>query len=381
MPRRPFALLFAVSLFVAMVASAHGYLVQRLVRDTGLPAPWDTLGSSAIILGGVLLFAYPTSDRIFGPRVGRVFAWPTMLWLGTLFYVLIGLWASDIVLVIAGLHGPEVARMRALWLCALSAAVVVFGVSAASRLAPVKRVEIRLDGWPAALDGYRILQISDIHIGPTLRRAFAQRLVARCNALSADLIAITGDLVDGSVAFLNDEVAPFAELRARDGVYFVTGNHDYYSGGERWARKVSELGIDVLRNRRVAIERDGARFELAGVDDLSSSRVDGRPGHDLNAALDGWSTENPVVLLAHDPRTFDQARRRGVHLQLSGHTHGGQLWPFAWLVRLQTRYVAGLYQRDRSLLYVSRGTGYWGPPMRVFAPAEITDIRLGASNT
>jgi predicted MPP superfamily phosphohydrolase len=164
-------------------------------------------------------------------------------------------------------------------------------------------------------------------------------------------------------------------------VYFVTGNHDYYSGGERWARKVSELGIDVLRNRRVAIERDGARFELAGVDDLSSSRVDGRPGHDLNAALDGWSTENPVVLLAHDPRTFDQARRRGVHLQLSGHTHGGQLWPFAWLVRLQTRYVAGLYQRDRSLLYVSRGTGYWGPPMRVFAPAEITDIRLGASNT
>jgi predicted MPP superfamily phosphohydrolase len=224
------------------------------------------------------------------------------------------------------------------------------------------------------------VQISDIHIGPTLRRAFAQRLVARCNELNADLIAITGDLVDGSVIFLNDEVAPFAGLRARDGVYFVTGNHDYYSGGERWARKVSELGIEVLRNRRVAVERDGARFDLAGVDDLSSSRIGGLHGHDLSAALDGWDGELPVVLLAHDPRTFDQARHRGVHLQLSGHTHGGQMWPFAWFVRLQTRYVAGLYQRDRSHLYVSRGTGYWGPPMRVLAPAEITDICVRPSH-
>lgn len=376
MPRRPFALLFMIGVFVAMVASAHGYFLLRLVRDTALPQPWALLGSLAIVGGGLSLFAYPMLDRVLGFRIGRLLAWPALLWLGVCFYLLVGLWSSDIALLLAGLDGEEIARTRATWLCACSLAVVVFGIREARRLPRTKRVEVSIEGWPSALDGYRIVQISDIHIGPTLRRSFAARLVERCNALGADLIAITGDLIDGNVNFLRDEVAPFAELRARDGVYFVTGNHDHYSGAEHWVQRIRELGIQVLRNRRVAIERDSARFELAGVDDLSSGRLGDGHGHDLDAALAGWDGQAPLVLLAHDPRSFDQALRRGVALQLSGHTHGGQLWPFEWLVRLQTRYVAGLYRRGGAQLYVSRGTGYWGPPMRVLAPAEITEIRL-----
>jgi uncharacterized protein len=164
-------------------------------------------------------------------------------------------------------------------------------------------------------------------------------------------------------------------------VYFVTGNHDHYSGAERWVQRLEELGIAVLRNRRVTIDRSGARIELAGVDDVSSRRLDASGGYNMEAALAGWDRSTPLVLLSHHPATFDEAQARGVHLQLSGHTHGGQLWPFNFMVRLQTRYVAGVYRRGRSQLYVSRGTGFWGPPMRVLAPAEITEIVLRPANS
>lgn len=381
MRRRRLGIAIALGVFSLIVISAHAYFAARLVRDTQLPEPWAGIARLAITLGALSIFAYPTADRVFGARVGRALVWPTMLWLGSCFYLLLAFSLSDLVLLAAGLHGLEVARIRALVVLGLAGCLVGLGVWSVSGVPRVKRVEISLAGWPLALDGYRILQISDIHIGPTLRRAFAERLVAGCNAVGADLIAITGDLVDGSVHFLRDEVLPFAELRARDGVYFVTGNHDHYSGGERWARRVAELGIEVLRNRRVAIERDGASFHLAGVEDWSTRRLDTSLGHDLDATLAGWDARTPLILLAHDPRTFDDAKRRGVHLQLSGHTHGGQLWPFTWLVRLQTSYIAGLYQRERSHLYVSRGTGYWGPPMRVFAPAEITDLCIRCQHT
>ena len=234
------------------------------------------------------------------------------------------------------------------------------------------RVEIPLERWPRALDGFRIVQISDIHIGPILGRAFAADLVRRCNALEPDVIAVTGDLADGSVQRLEQEVAPFAELRARHGVYFVTGNHDHYSGVRDWVARVRELGLRVLRNEHVTIERDGASFDLAGVDDHQGTFADGWR-EDLPAALEGHDPARALVLLAHDPRTFKRSRSAGVDLQLSGHTHGGQIWPFHYLVRLSTRWVAGLYLEGPARIYVSRGTGFWGPPMRLRAPAEITE--------
>jgi predicted MPP superfamily phosphohydrolase len=182
--------------------------------------------------------------------------------------------------------------------------------------------------------------------------------------------------VDGKVAHYGGEVAPFGELQGRDGVYFVTGNHDHFSGADAWTRQLEGLGITVLRNRRVRLERAGAAFELAGVDDFGSARRRQRAQRDLEDTLEGWDGACPLVLLAHDPRSFELAKERGVALQLSGHTHGGQLWPFNALVRLQTRFVAGVYRHGGSTLYVSRGTGFWGPPMRLLSPAEITEIVL-----
>ena len=196
------------------------------------------------------------------------------------------------------------------------------------------------------------------------------------NALSPDLVAVTGDLVDGSVARIGAEVEPFGAIRARHGVFFVTGNHDFYSGADGWVARVRALGWRALRNERVAIEDAGARFDLAGVDDHHGALLGPGEGEDLARALDGRESEHPVVLLAHDPATFRRASQHGVDLQLSGHTHGGQIWPFRYLVRLATPFVAGRYARDGAELYVSRGTGFWGPVMRLFAPAEITEIVL-----
>jgi len=198
----------------------------------------------------------------------------------------------------------------------------------------------------------------------------------RVNAIAPDLVAATGDLVDGSVARIGDEVEPFAAMRAKHGVFFVTGNHDFYSGADAWTKRLTDLGWRVLRNDRVSIGAGEASFDLAGVDDVHGRLVEAGAGEDVARALADRDASRPVVLLAHDPSTFHRASQHGVDLQLSGHTHGGQIWPFRYLVRLSVPWVAGLYRRGASALYVSSGTGFWGPPMRLAAPAEITEITL-----
>jgi predicted MPP superfamily phosphohydrolase len=223
-----------------------------------------------------------------------------------------------------------------------------------------------------------VVQISDLHIGPILGQGFATQVVERVNALAPDLVAVTGDLVDGGVRQLAEEVAPFGRLRSRHGVFFVTGNHDHYSNAAAWSERARELGMRVLRNERAEIGASGAVFDLVGVDDHRGD-VFGAGGEDLDAALEGRDPLRPALLLAHDPTTFKRASGRGIDLQLSGHTHGGQIWPFRWFVRLAIPFVAGHYRRGDAQLYVSRGTGFWGPPMRLWAPAEITEIVLRRS--
>jgi uncharacterized protein len=222
-----------------------------------------------------------------------------------------------------------------------------------------------------------LVQITDLHVGPTIGRDKVAEVVAATNALAPDIIAITGDLVDGTVASLRDAVAPLRELRARHGVFFVTGNHEYFSGAGPWMEELARLGIRVLRNERVRIGEGAVAFDLAGVDDRSAARS-GLPGHgeDLPAALNGRDRSRPVVLLAHQPRTVLDAAEHGVDLQISGHTHGGQIWPFGFLVRLQQGFLVGLRRHKDTQLYVSRGTGYWGPPMRLGSPPEITQLVL-----
>jgi hypothetical protein len=237
-------------------------------------------------------------------------------------------------------------------------------------------VPIVLPRLPRALDGFTIAQITDVHVGPTVGRRFVADFVARVNELAPDLVAITGDLVDGPASIFRRGVEPLADLRSRHGTYYVTGNHEYYSGVEDWLPILRGVGLRVMRNERVAIEQDGASFDLAGIDDHESGRYRGH-GPDLDRALAGRDRERAVVLLAHQPRQVHAARKHGVDLQISGHTHGGQIWPWHHAVKLQQGgLLAGLYTFDDTQLYVSRGTGYVGPPVRLRAPAEITRIVL-----
>ncbi|CCG01066.1 metallophosphoesterase [Blastococcus saxobsidens] len=246
----------------------------------------------------------------------------------------------------------------------------------------VRRVPVALPGLDPALDGLRIVTFSDGHLSATYGGRRFERLVEIVKEQRPDVVAIVGDLVDGNVDELREDVAPLADLVSEQGVYFVTGNHEYFVDTRAWMRHLPTLGVDVLRNERVAIGRGGATFDLAGIDDRTAARS-GLPGHgaDLDAALDGRDDSTPVVLLAHQPVMVEQAAAAGVDLQLSGHTHGGQLWPFDYAIRLDQPTVEGLSRHGDTQLYVTSGAGYWGPPMRIGARPEVTVVELRAPRT
>jgi predicted MPP superfamily phosphohydrolase len=207
-----------------------------------------------------------------------------------------------------------------------------------------------------------------------------RRIVDQTNALRPDVVAVTGDLVDGTVAELGNAVSHLGRLQARYGVYFVTGNHEYYSGVDAWIAELRRLGLRVLRNERVRIGDAGASIDLAGVDDWSAGRFGNGHGPRLDAALAGREPDRSLVLLAHQPRGVDEAVRSGVELQVSGHTHGGQIFPFSLIVGAVYPYLAGLYAHAEDgaagQIFVSRGVGYWGPPLRLGSPPEIPKIVL-----
>jgi predicted MPP superfamily phosphohydrolase len=373
-PLRVVLVLCLVALALSLIGGAHWYIAQRLVLDPGMSGAARALALGAIALLGVGAILTPGLERWLEPPWLRVVAFPFLVWMGLFWLGFVALGVSDLALALMGATTRDVSGPRAIVVAAFVAGAAGLALRNGLRVPAVRRVEIALARWPRVLDGFRIAQISDIHIGPVLGRAFAAALTERVNALAPDLVAVTGDLVDGDVAKLRDDVAPFAELRGRFGVFFVTGNHDVYSGGEPWVERVRELGMRPLRNERVAIGGP-LGFDLAGVDDHRGDWVRGS-SEDLGKALAGRDPARAVVLLAHDPGTFRRAAAQGVDLQLSGHTHGGQIWPFNFLVRLAVPWVAGLHRVGNSLLYVSRGSGFWGPPMRLFAPAEITEIVL-----
>jgi len=253
----------------------------------------------------------------------------------------------------------------------------VVGVINARRLAKVVHVDIPIAGLPAALRGFTIVQISDIHVGPTIKQGYLAAIVGAVNALKPDMVAVTGDLVDGSVARLAPHVAPLAGIVARHGVYCVTGNHEYYSGADAWVAELRRLGLSVLMNQNVVLEHDGARVLVGGVTDFSAHTFDPAQRSDPRAALSGAPADVAVrLLLAHQPRSAPAAAEAGFDLQLSGHTHGGQFLPWNFFVRLQQPFTAGLNRLKELWVYTSRGTGYWGPPVRFGAPSEITCLRL-----
>jgi hypothetical protein len=264
----------------------------------------------------------------------------------------------------------------AAWTLILAGLITLAGLVLA-REPRVVQIDIPVADLPEGLRGFSIAQISDVHVGPTIKKGFVERIVRRVNALEADMVAVTGDLVDGSVAQLSADTAPLAQLAARHGAYFVTGNHEYYSGERAWTQEVRRLGLRVLKNEHVVLAHNGASLVLAGVTDYSAHHFDPAQRSDPAAALAGApSNAGAKILLAHQPSTAIAASEAGFDVQLSGHTHGGQFWPWNLFVRFFQPFTAGLHRVKDMLVYVNRGTGYWGPPNRFGVPSEITHIRL-----
>lgn len=377
----PLRLFVFLSIVGAVSALLHGYAWTRLVHDPAWPEPLATLGAVAIALLALLVPAAILLGRTAPRAIATPLAWAGYAWLGALFYADVLLVPIDVVRLLLGAASPgalgdptsaarAVAALAGLGALGLTAS----GLTRALGGPIVREVDVAIDDLPAALEGFRIAQLSDVHVGPTIGRAYVERLVARVNALAPDLIAITGDLVDGSVASLADGVAPLADLRARHGTFFVTGNHEYFSGADAWSRHVASLGAHVLRNAHEVLHHEGAQLVVAGIDDAIADRFGGRS--DVGAALAGAPESAPIVLLAHQPKSVAAAAAAGVALQLSGHTHGGQMQPFGALVRLDQPFLAGLHRVGRTWIWISEGTGYWGPPLRVGTRSEISVVRL-----
>ncbi|KAB1901725.1 metallophosphoesterase, partial [Micromonospora sp. AMSO31t] len=279
-------------------------------------------------------------------------------------------------------HDPSrrllLARGAAIFAGLTAAGVTGYGVRTAMGPPRLDRVQIPLAKLPRAMDGLRIATVSDIHLGPLRGRSHTERIVAMINRLDADLVAVVGDLVDGSVAELGPAAEPLRDLHSRYGSFFVTGNHEYYSGVEEWVREVDRLGLRVLQNERQEIRARGGVLDLAGVNDVTAAGTGLAAPADYAAALGDRDPDRPVVLLAHQPVAAHEAAKFGVDLQLSGHTHGGQMVPFNLLVKLQQPVVSGLGEVDGTKVYVTNGAGFWGPPVRVGAPPQVTLVELRA---
>jgi uncharacterized protein len=384
---------------VFIVAFLHAFVGWRLAPE--LAAPWRWVLGVGLVLSTVLM---PLG--LLGGRVAKQ-PWADRLsWVGLL---LMGLFSSlfvltalrDVLLLAAwgvdalGVQVPltSLRTLSGQLTPLLALLVTALGFLNARRTPAVVRVDVPIKGLPAALHGFTLAQISDIHVGPTIKQAFLQRIVSKVNTLGADVVAITGDLVDGKVAELAGHVAPLAGLQSRHGTYFVTGNHEYYSGAHAWIAELRRLGLTVLMNEHVVLyhskdlavdaQEDSqtvAPLVLAGVNDFTAHHFDPAHKSDPALALQGAPPAALVrVLLAHQPRSAQAAADAGFDLQLSGHTHGGQFWPWNLFVPLQQPFTAGLNRLQNLWVYTSRGTGYWGPPKRFGAPSEITALRLVAA--
>ncbi len=381
-------ILIFLGVVVGLTVGTHYYLWARLIRDPMWPAPWRQIATVALV---VLAFSIPASMmawRTLPRSVAIPVSWVGYVWMGSMFVLLVLLWGGELArwswVKYASLHMGGVDGGRRHFLAQLLAggvgtfglALSGWGVWSAIRPVEVKRLNVRLKKLPESLSGLRLVQLTDMHIGLTIGREFVEDIVRKVNALEADIVAITGDLIDGSVEDLGSAIAPLGDIQSRFGTYFVTGNHEYYSGADSWLAFLDSIGIRALRNERVELEKDGESIHLAGVDDWTAHQFGRGHGADVARAMQGRDTSKPVVLLAHQPVQFDEAREHGVDLQISGHTHGGQIFPFGVLTRLVQPFLSGLHRRGDSQIYVSSGTGYWGPPMRIAAPAEITLIEL-----
>jgi hypothetical protein len=356
-----------------IILALLAYVGCRLLPPLALGAAGTAAAVALLLAAGIFV---PQSIRRSGAP-----GWIALIALGFFSTLLVTTLLRDLLLLGARFAVTASRYQTLLGPSALGALLTTVAVTAVgfviARRPRIVDVDIPVARLPRALHGFSITQISDVHVGPTIRRDFVERLVGRVNGLQADLIAVTGDLVDGSVLELAAHTAPLSKLSARHGVYFVTGNHEYYSGEAAWTQEIRRLGLTVLKNQHVVLDHDGASLVLAGVNDFAAHHYDPAQRSDPAAALQGAPADAGArILLAHQPGSAQAAANAGYDVQISGHTHGGQFWPWNLFVRFFQPFTAGLHRVRNLWVYVSRGTGYWGPPNRFGVPAEITRIRL-----
>jgi predicted MPP superfamily phosphohydrolase len=357
---------------LGVLGSAHAYIWWRFVAAPGWPASVTRAATVVIVALAPSLPATIFVARRFTRRRAKPVLWIAYTWFGFAVYLLLAAAVTHVAAAWCAIAPRDLAAIG----IAAAAAAVAYGMVHVRRAPSIRRIRVPLARLPPDADGYTIVQLTDVHVGWTLGAEFVDRVVASVNELSPDLVVLTGDLVDGTVDELVEHVAPLARLRARDGVYAVTGNHEYYWNVHAWLDHLQSLGIRYLRNQHVTIRRT---LELAGTDDVTGAAMAAGHGEDVAGAVAGRDPDLPLVLLAHHPRTVARASAAGVDLQLSGHTHGGQLLPLGWLVRLFEPRAAGLARIGSTWLYVSEGTGFWGPPMRIGTSCEISAITLASA--
>jgi uncharacterized protein len=390
----------------AVLGLMHLYLWKRLVKDTTRPGGTRWILTAVLIALMTVLVATLILPRIIGVTDSAWFAWPGYFWFGLAVYLFLTLLVLEPVrLALWGWikrkplepttaatttdPAPEqeptaspalnrrVFLARASAAAAGAASVSLVGVGATNALGrpELMQVPVRLRQLDPAFNGFRIAVVADIHLGPLSGRAHTERIVGMINETAPDLVAVVGDLVDGTVEELGPAAEPLRDLDSREGTFFVTGNHEYYVEDPlSWLRELERFGVQPLRNENTAIRRGSAAFNLAGVNDIAGESRSDAP--DFDRALSGVDSSRPTILLAHQPILVEEAAARGVDLQLSGHTHGGQMWPFHYIVRLAQPSLAGLSKVESTQLYVSRGAGFWGPPVRIGASPDITVLTL-----
>lgn len=375
--------------FLTLGALAHVYVGVRLIPDALLGGEGSAAAILALVLSCVLIPLGMLGRSSVHPPWGDRIAWVGLFAMGLFSSLFVLTVLRDALLLAAWLAtlpmdaAPPwlLLRQASAWaVAALALAGTLVGLYNARRRARVVDVDVPIDGLPPDLDGFTIVQISDIHVGPTIKKRYVQAIVDAVNEQLPDMIAITGDVVDGSVEHLGAQASPLGQLRAPYGVYLVTGNHEYYSGAASWVAEFRRMGLRVLMNEHAVIHPAGLPVVVAGVTDYGAGAYDPQQRSNPRAALSGAPADAlPRILLAHQPRSAVEAEPLGYTLQLSGHTHGGQFFPWGFFVRFQQPYTAGLHRMGKMWVYTSRGTGYWGPPKRLGAPSEITRLRLRAA--
>jgi predicted MPP superfamily phosphohydrolase len=366
--------------FIALLGLLHAYIGWRVVPDLG--ESFRVPGAAVLLASySLMLLAMLARGRLPRLQAARL-AGPGLFMAGFFSSLLVLTLVRDLALLVGilALSPSRVYTLRSVTAAAVAVLAVIataVGFAAARRRARIVNVDVPIQNLPKALHGFSIAQISDVHVGSSIQKQYVDAIVDAVNGLHPDLIAVTGDIVDGSVNELGSHTAPLARLSSRHGTFLVTGNHEYYAGAGPWITEFRRLGLKVLLNEHAVLMHDGSSLVIAGVTDFSSHHFNPTQRSDPAAALAGAPTEAGArILLAHQPRSAPAAATAGYDLQLSGHTHGGQFWPWNLFVRFQQPFTAGLHRLNKLWVYVSRGTGYWGPPNRFGAPSEITRLRL-----